>query len=152
MVNEEEDQKEKNSGLGNLFKNYDPRVIKDRWNRVRADPYAALKFQYQVTKWIVIGLILFIVVQLGIVIYKYDGRSSAMTMIVRAVMLFVMVMVTIKAWGTLTPLKNALKQYEQVPVSEKNTFKEINVEKEVDDILSQFDDKGRRIKQKRKKV
>ena len=150
MEKKENPIKEKSS-VGKVFENYDPRVIANRWNKVKSNPYAALKFQYQVTKWIVIALILFIVVQLGLVIYKYDGRSSSMTMIVRAVMLFVMVMVALKAWGTLAPLKNALKQYEQIPIAEKNTFREIDVKKEVDDILTQFDADGKRIKPINKK-
>ena len=130
--------------------NYNPRIIKERWNTVRQSPYAALKFQYMVTRALVVFLILFISYMLIMVIINYDGGSSTMTMVIRLVMFVVMVIVVIKVWGTLTPLKNALKQYEQNPSSKKSTAKSIDVAAEVDEIFKNIEkNKNDEINKKR---
>jgi hypothetical protein len=70
-------------------------------------------------------------------------------MIGRAVMVLVMVLIAAKAWGTLTPIKNAMKQYEKQPTDTmQKEFHEIDIDKEVDAILGDYDEKTNKRKKK----
>jgi len=89
--------------------------------------------------FLVIIVILFVCYTLFNVIINYDGGSSNMTMIMRLVMLIVMVVIVIKFWATLTPLKNAMKHYENNPTTNKVSSVQINVGQEVDEILSNIE-------------
>jgi hypothetical protein len=131
--------------MGSILDNYNPRIIKERWNRVKSSPYASLKFQYIVTKWLVIGLIIFICYTLFNLIINYDGGSNFMTMAMRGIMLIVMVVIVLKSWGTLAPLKKALQQYEKNPSSKKSTGIKIDVSKEIDEIFANIEKNKNRL-------
>ena len=122
-----------------VIDNYNPRVIKERWNRVKGSPYASLKFQYMATKAVVVCILLFICYTLIKVIINYDGGSATMTMAIRGVMLVVMVVVVLKTWGILGPLKKSLEQYEKNPSAQKSTGEKIDVAAEVDEILANIE-------------
>lgn len=128
-----------------VLDNYNPRIIKERWNRVKGSPYASLKFQYGVTKGVIIMLILFISYTLIKIILTYDGGSSIMTMTMRGIILVVMVVFALKAWSTLAPLKKTLKQYEQNPVAQKSTGEKIDVVKEVNEILDNIEKRRKQV-------
>jgi len=129
-----------------VIDNYNPKVIKERWNRVKGSPYASLKFQYTITKAIIIFILLFICYTLIKVIINYDGGSNTMTMAIRGVMLVVMVVIVLKTWGVLGPLKKSLEQYEKNPSAQKSTGAKIDVGAEVDEILANIEKKKKEMK------
>jgi uncharacterized membrane protein YcjF (UPF0283 family) len=137
-------QQKKKGFLGQIVDTYNPKVMASNWKKVQGSPYASLKFQYMVTRILIIVIIAVVVWQLTMLVIRYDGGSNGyMTMIGRGVIILVMVMVVVKAWGALTPLKNAMKQYEAHPVETgANEFSNINVGKEVDEILDEYDKKN----------
>lgn len=124
--------------------NYNPSTIMQRWKNVKGSPYQSLKFQYQVTLGIVIILIVFISYTLIKLIINYDGGSSFMTMIIRVVMIIVMVVLALQCWNVLTPLRKALRQYENNPTTQKSTGKTINVSAEVDEIFKNIENNKKR--------
>lgn len=117
---------------------------------VKNNPYAALKFQYWIALCLIVVLCIFIAFTLLKLIVGYDGGSSIMTMVIRIVMFVVMVIIILKAWQTLTPLKNAMKHYEQNPSTKKSSSEKIDVVKEVDDILLNIE-KNQKLKNDTKK-
>lgn len=129
---------------------YNPKRIKENWKKVQGSPYSSLRFQFMITRAIVIGLILVIVWQLTSLIFRYDGGGSAMTMVGRAAILLVMVLVAAKAWGMLAPLKKTLEHYEKSkqPGGVKTEYTNIKVGEVVDDILKNYDKDGKRIDKK----
>ena len=118
---------------------YNPRKIKENWSKVRSNPYASLKFQYYIALGVVGIVSIFVVWTIVSIILKYDGGSSIMTMITRGILLVVMVMIVLKAWSVLTPLRMALKHYEENPATQKSVSKPIDIGKEVDEILSNIE-------------
>ena len=133
-------------GIKEVLNNYNPLTIKKNWGKVRGSPYASLRFQYLTTKWIIIALIAFVCYQL-ITLIIYGGGSggwTGMAMITKLIIIVVMVLFSFKAWGMLTPLKLALKHYEESPnQSLSKEFSNIDVKSEIDDILEKFDKKGK---------
>ena len=125
---------------------YNPKKIKQNWNRVRGSPYASLKFQYMVTRVAIFVLIGFICYTIINIIIKYDGSGSStfVTMAIRGVYLVVMVIIVLKAWQTLTPLKNSLKHYETNPAAQKSTGEKIDISKEVDEIFNNIEKNKKR--------
>ena len=127
----------------NIFKriidNYDPRVIKKRFNTLQASPYKAIKFQYRASLLIILVVCAVIIWQLVSLIINYPG-TGWVALMGRGAILVVGVMIVIKAFGVLTPLKKILEHYEKTPTTQGTVkTKEINVTDEIDDILAKYD-------------
>ncbi|GAF83091.1 unnamed protein product [marine sediment metagenome] len=60
-------------------------------------------------------------------------------------MLLILVVFIVKAFGTLKPLKAALKQYEKS--KDHINYKKMDVRNEIDDILSNFEKKEKGVKE-----
>jgi glucan phosphoethanolaminetransferase (alkaline phosphatase superfamily) len=116
-----------------ILDNYNPKIIKQRWQIVKSSPYASLRFQYWITLGIIIFLIAFISYTMFRLIVNYDGGSSLMTMAIRIVMLIVMVVLVLQCWNVITPIRKALKSYESNPTAQNSTGRGIDVVKEVDE-------------------
>jgi hypothetical protein len=124
---------------------YNPKKIKENWKRVQGSPYSSLKFQFYATKAIIIGLIAFVCYQLLMLIIYGGGSWTGVTMITRLIIIVIMVLFSFKAWGMLAPLKLALSHYEKSPNQKLQTeFTNIDVKSEVDSILKNFDEKGKK--------
>lgn len=132
---------EKRNIIKKILDTYNPKIIKGNLEKVRASPYKALKLQYQLSFVIICVVCVIIVWQLvHLIINMYDGRSNMMTMVSAGAIVLVMVMIVIKAFGILKPLKETLKHYENTPTTIGITHTEtININKTVDDILSKYD-------------
>ncbi len=63
-----------------------------------------------------------------------------MTLVGRALILLILVVIIYKTWGTLEPLKRSLKQYENAP--QNINYKKMDVKTEIDDILDRFEPKS----------
>lgn len=126
--------------LNNIIDNYRPSIIKQRWVNTKNSPYASLRFQYQVTVGIVILLgILISYTLIKLMLSGSGGNSGIMAVVIKGVYLIIMVILLLKLWQTVTPLRNTLKSYEKNPAAQKSTGREINVVAEVDEILKNIE-------------
>jgi hypothetical protein len=130
-------EREQKKGLNRFF--YDLKNTKKNWDIVKSSPYATLKLRYYTQAVLVFLLIIFMGYQIINLIIKFNGGSSYMTIIGRALMLLILVIIISRTWGTLKPLKTAMKQYDNNP--QHINYKKLNVKAEVDDILQHFENK-----------
>jgi uncharacterized membrane protein YcjF (UPF0283 family) len=123
-----------------VIENYDPRVIKNRFNRIKMSPYKSIKFQYQASFVVIIVLCIVIVWQLVTLILHYPGANDWTSLLGRGAIIVVGIMIVIKAFGVLTPLKKVLDHYEKAPTTQGIAHtKTINIADEVDSILAKYD-------------
>lgn len=129
---------EEKRGINRFFS--DIKNAKRNYNIVRSSPYASMKLRYMIQRLLVILLILFLIYSFYNIIMMYNGGSSIMTLIGRALVLLILVIIITKAWGTLKPLKKAMEHYEHNP--QHINYKDLNVKEEIDDILKDFENKS----------
>jgi hypothetical protein len=116
--------------------------VKKNWNTIQASPYASLYFKYKTTLITISLFSLFI----GWTIFKLvmkAGPTGYMGIVTKGFTIGIGILIVSKAFQTLIPLKKAMKPY-------KNNKKLINhteakAKVEIDDILGQFDDSGKRV-------
>lgn len=134
-----------------VVENYDPRVIKSRLNRIKMSPYKSIKLQYQASFVVIIILCIVIIWQLGSLILHYPGSGDWTSLLGRGAIIVVGVIIVIKAFGVLTPLKKTLDHYEKTPTTQGVVHtKDINISDEVDSILKKYD-KGEKDGKEKKK-
>ena len=121
------------------LKDFNPKQIVRNWKIVRSNPYSSLKFQYIAARALIIVLCLFIIYQITMMVIRYDSGSNLTTLITKIVLVIVGVVVVIKFYGTLDPLKKSLQHYENLPPSQNQTFQNIDVDKEVNEILANIE-------------
>ena len=138
-MEEKEVKKEKVRFYSKFFR--DIKNVRKNMNIVRSSPYASLKFRYSMQKVIIILLCAFLLNQFYAIIINYNGGSSVMTLVGRAIVLLILVIIINSAFKTLKPLKEAIKHYELHPEHNK-AYRNINVRKEIDDILNKFEDEN----------
>lgn len=113
-----------------------------------ANPYAEIKTQYYAMRIFVIIISLIIAVTIIIAIIKMNSRFSAMTLLVQAAMVLVGFFIIQKMYFiVLSPIKKTLEHYEVNPSTQTTKF--VDVGKEVDDILNEFDDKEKNARAKK---
>jgi large-conductance mechanosensitive channel len=115
----------------------DIKNVKKNWKIVQSSPYASLQFRYQIQKYLLIALGLFLLYSFYNIIVIYNGGSSIMTLVGRILILLILIFIIIKGWNTLKPLKKQLEQYKNKP--QHVNYKQLNTEQEIDDILANFD-------------
>lgn len=122
-----------------VLNNFNPKVMKHRWQQIKANPYASAKLQYMTTKWLAIFLMAIIGYQFLNLIFTFKGGGEAggMANLTRAFMVLVGIIILSKIWtAVVIPARRTLKHYESLPVKVEN--EEVNVEKEVDEIFDHF--------------
>ena len=133
--------------MANILSNI--KNVKKNFQTIQGSPYASLVFRYKITKITIILYCCFIAFQIYSIIINYSG-SGYMSWITRGFTLVIGVVIISKAWETLGPLKRAMEPY-------KNNKKLINhaetdVKADINDILGDFDDDGKRINNKEVKI
>lgn len=119
---------------------FSPKKIKQNLSIVRRSPYNALKFQYMLSRVLIGFVIILIIWQIVSMIIKLSSGSQLMTLITQLVLAVVGVIIVLRMWGTLAPLKEALKQYEAHPISKNSMeYKDIDIGEEVDSILENIE-------------
>lgn len=122
--------------MSNFLDNYRPSIIKQRWKNVQGSPYQSLQFQYYITLGIVILLgILISYTLIKLMLSGSGSNSGIMAIVIKGVYLVIMVVLLLKLWQTVTPLRSALKHYEKNPLAQNSTGREIDVVAEVDEIF-----------------
>jgi hypothetical protein len=107
---------------------------------IKQNPIASLKFEYYVKATFFMVILAFICYSIIRLIINYNGGSSVMTLIGRAMMLLIMVFICIKTWQTLQVSRKTLSHYEKLPAMNIATpeVKKEDIDTAVDDILNQF--------------
>jgi len=112
------------------------------WKTIQASPYASLYFKYKTTLITITLFSLFI----GWTIFKLvmkDGPTGYMGWITKGFTIGIGILIISKAFQTLTPLKKAMEPYKKNKKLINHT--ESNAKVEINDILDQFDDNGKRV-------
>jgi len=116
--------------------------VKKNWKTIQGSPYASLVFRYKITKVTIIIFCCFIAWKIYSIIINYSG-SGYMSWITRGFTLVIGIVIVLKAWGTLGPLKRAMEPYKKN--KELINHAETDVKADINDILGDFDDDGKRI-------
>ena len=119
----------------------DIKNVKKNWNIIQASPYASLHFKYRTTLTTIILFSLFISWQIIKITLNYTGYGWQ-TWIMRIFTLGIGVLMVSKAFQTLTPIKIAMEPYRKNKELINHT--ETDAKVEIDDILNQFDEEGKR--------
>jgi len=125
--------------MSNFFKNL--KNVKKNYETVKSNPLASLKFRYYMAQIFVGVLIAYLAYRMISMIISYNVSTGYMNIIGKVIMMIVLIMIISKAWGVLTPMKKAIKQYELLPADKRNVFIKSDVKAEIDDILNKFDKK-----------
>jgi len=123
--------------MGFSFKN-----IKKNLQRQQEDPYFAIKFQYKMQRIFIYFIMGIIAITFISMIWNFNV-SSSMGRIVQVFMIFIMFYLLYQIYSrTLLPIKKTLQHYELSP--QEITENKIDVAKEVDNILDNYDTDGNR--------
>ena len=116
--------------------------VKKNWRTVQASPYASLHLKYKTTKITIILFSCFISWTIFKLVFK-DVPVGYMGWITRGFTLAIGFLIVSKAFQTLTPLKKAMEPYEKNRKLINHTESDAKVE--INDILGQFDEDGKRV-------
>jgi hypothetical protein len=95
--------------------------ISSNWNKTRQDPYIAVKMNYRAVKYMIIFICGLIAVNIITAIINMNGKSSAMSLLVRFAMVLVGFFIIQRMYfGVLNPLKKTLEHYELNPIKIKD--------------------------------
>ena len=120
----------------------DVKNVKKNWRLTQSSPYASLMFKYKTTKITIIlfsAYIMYIIIKMALG-YQGMGWNS---WIMRIFTVGIGLLIVSKAYGTLTPLKKAMEPYENK--RELIDHVESDTRVDIDDILNQFGEDGKRI-------
>jgi len=112
------------------------------WKTIQASPYASLYFKYKTTLITITLFSLFIGWTILNLVME-DGPTGYIGWITKGFTIGIGILIISKAFQTLTPLKKAMEPYKKNKKLINHT--ESNAKVEINDILDQFDDKGRRV-------
>jgi len=112
------------------------------WKTIQASPYASLYFKYKTTKITIILFSLFISFTIFKLVFS-SAPTGYMGWITKAFTIGIGILIISKAFQTLTPLKKAMEPYEKNRKLINHTESDAKVE--INDILDQFDNNGKRI-------
>ena len=119
--------------------------VKKNFQTIKGSPYASLVFRYKITKVTIILFCCFISWQIYSIIINYSG-SGYMSWITRGFTLVIGIVIILKAFETLGPLKRAMEPYKKN--KELINHAETDVKADINDILGDFDIDGKRITEK----
>ena len=115
--------------------------VKQNFQTIQASPYASLHFKYRTTL-ITISLfsayILYVIIKITL---NYSGYGWQ-TWLMRFFTLAIGALIVSKAFQTLSPIKKAMEPYKRNKKLINHT--EDNAKVEINDILSQFNEDGKR--------
>lgn len=126
--------------------------IKGNWTRNMQDPFANAKFNYKVTRlfvFFIMGIIAFIFIKM---IYNQFKDGTTYGLLIAGAMIIIMVYLLYNIYSkVLLPQQKILNHYQNMPTAIET--RTINVKEQIDDILGQFDEKGRRkVDESKKKI
>ena len=116
--------------------------VKKNWNTIQQSPYASLHFKYKTTL-ITITLFSAFIAWTIFKLVTTQNYIGYMGLITQGFTVAIGILIISKAYGTLIPLKKAMEPYEKNRELINHT--DTNVKVEINDILNQFDDDGKRL-------
>ncbi len=133
--------------MANFFSNV--KNVKKNWRTIQGSPYASLVFRYKITKVTIIVFCCFIAFQIYSIIINYSGNGY-MSWITRGFTLVIGGVIIFKALETLNPLRRAMEPYKKNKELINHT--ETDTKADIDSILNDFNDDGKRIDNKEVKI
>lgn len=135
----------KSNPIKDYFRNL--RNLKTNFNTVRNNPYAFNKFQFYLIRGVLALVALMVTWNLGKMLFSHSAGSNPMSMVVKAIVLIIMVIFLSKLWTMYKVYKKNLTQYnnpETIKTANYANEKKLDVTKEIDELLSQYDDSGKK--------
>jgi len=130
------------AGLKERFNNI--KNLKKDWKTIQNNPYSHQKFMFNAYKWIIILVGCMVAYQvIKMIINSPSSGNNSMSILTRAFMALVGVMIIFKIYGMYNTMKVNLTQYESNPTKVDNYLNENNIDtnKEIDDILNKYGNK-----------
>lgn len=112
------------------------------WKTIQQSPYASLNFKYRTTLITITLFSLFIAWTIFNLVMK-QNTGGYMGWTTKGFTIAIGILIVFKAYGTLTPLKKAMEPYKKNKELINHT--ETTGKVEIDEILNQFDENGKRI-------
>lgn len=137
---------QKSNSVTNYFTNL--KNIKKNFDIVRNNPFAFNKFQLLLVKCVLAVVAIVVTYQLGKMLFSHSASSNTMSMVVKGIILIIMVIFLSKLWTMYKVYQKNLEHYsnpETMKTANYANEKNLDVSKEVDDILSQYDKDGNKI-------
>ena len=125
--------------MRNPFK--DLKNMRGNWNTIKQSPYASLHFKYRTTLVTICLFSAFIAWTIFKLVMN-QGQTGWMGWITKGFTIAIGILIISKAFGTLTPLRKAMAPYKKKKELINHTV--TNAKVEIDDILGQFGDDGKR--------
>jgi len=125
--------------MRNPFK--DIKNVKKNWNTIQQSPYASLHLKYKTTL-ITITLFSAFIAWTIFKIVMNNNQSGWAGLITKCFTVGIGILIISKAYGSLAPLKKAMAPYKKKKELINHT--EDNAKVEIDAILNQFDEDGKR--------
>ena len=114
------------------------------WNIVKNNPYLHQKFMYNAYRGVVVLIGIVIIFKfIQMIIDVSSGSNPLMTVITRAFMVLVGVMIILRLWNITKTLKTTLLHYETNPGTINNDLNQnqISTKDEIDNIIKKYDKK-----------
>lgn len=116
---------------------------KGKWLKIQQDPFANAKFNYKVTRIFTYGIMLIISVMFIRLIYTQFKTPSMYGSLIGGFMIVIFIYMLYSIYSkVLLPQKKIISHYENSPTN--ISTKHVDVEKEINEILSNFDVNGKR--------
>jgi len=118
--------------------------LKKDWKTIQNNPYSHQKFMFNAYKWIIILVAVMIIWQIANMIINFPtSGNNLMSILTRAFMALVGIIIIFKLYGMYNTMKVNLTQYESNPSKIDNYLNEnkIDTNKEIDDILKKYGNK-----------
>lgn len=114
--------------------------IRKNWNTIKKNPYAYQKFYYYFYTGVLIIIAVVMVINLISIFISYSARGP-MSIVGRIAVLLIMALFMSRLWSMKNQAKKILLHYEQSPttLADIPQHKNVDVVKEVDDLLSKYD-------------
>jgi len=119
----------------------DIKNVKKNWNTIQQSPYASLQFRYKTTMITIILFSLFIAWTIFKLVMN-QSSNGLMSLVTKCFTVGIGALIISKAFQTLTPLKKAMAPYKKNKELINHT--ETTSKVEINDILNQFDEDGKR--------
>ena len=122
--------------------------IRKNWNTVRSNPYAYQRFYYYFYVGVLIMVAIVMAINMISIFKSYSAGSNTMSIVGRGFILLVMALFASKLWQMKTQAKKILLHYDASPTTIEDIPQHTNIDvaKEVDDILSKYEKVERREK------
>lgn len=114
--------------------------IRKNWNTIRKNPYAYQKLYYYFYTGVLVLIAIVMAINIISIFMSYSARGP-MSIVGRTAVLLIMALFMFRLWSMKNQAKKILLHYESSPTTIEDIpqNKNVDVVKEVDDILNKYD-------------